>query len=487
MGQFIGRHTELARLTEITALPRASFIVVRGRRRVGKSRLIEQFSKQFEHYYVFTGLAPDKNTTPEHQLREFSRQMAEQFKAPRAIYEDWGDAFSAVAAYVQSGKVLLFFDEISWMGSRDPTFLAKIKDVWDRKLKNNQHLVFVVCSSASSWIEEKLLKGPAFVGRITQTLTLEPLPMPDCDPFWPENSITPYEKLKVLSVTGGIPKYLEDMNPQQPAENNIRRLCFTPGGSLVNEFNLIFTDIFLRNSEEYRLIATALASGPKEMEKIQELLQRRTAGSLPAYLRELELTGFVSRDYNWSVRTGETGKLSRFRLRDNYLRIYLKYIQGHRGQMERGSYQPQPLGRLPGWAAIMDLQLENLVLNSRRALQEILRIDPQEVLNENPYFQRKTQKSPGCQIDYMIQTRYGSLYVCEIRFSKDPVGASVIEEVRNKIAALKLPKGISIRPVLIHVNGVTSGVVDSRYFAAIVDAGTLLRPAKATGAASAAR
>lgn len=477
MAQFIGRHTELTRLTETAAAPRASFIVVRGRRRVGKSRLIQQFSKQFEHYYVFTGLAPDKKTTPELELREFSRQMAEQFKTARAIYEDWGDAFSAVAAHVQSGKVLLFFDEISWMGSRDPTFLAKIKDVWDRKLKENDHLVFVVCGSASSWIEENLLKGSTFVGRITHTLTLEPLPLPDCDQFWPDR-ISAYEKFKVLSVTGGIPKYLEDMNPQQPAENNIRRLCFTPGGSLVNEFNLIFSDIFLRNSEEYRLIVAALASGPKELEKIERHLERLSAGSLPAYLRELELAGFISRDYSWNLRTGEQAKRSRFRLRDNYLRFYQRYILTHVDQIERGSYELLSLGSLPEWPAIMGLQFENLVLNSRRALQEILRIDPQEVLNENPYFQRKTKKRPGCQIDYMIQARHGSLYVCEIRFSKDPVGASVIDEMNEKIGALKLPKGISIRPVLIHVNGVTSGVVDSRYFAAIVDAGTLLRPGR---------
>jgi AAA+ ATPase superfamily predicted ATPase len=478
MAKFIGRQRELARLMETTAKPSASFIVVRGRRRIGKSRLIEEFGKQFDRYYVFTGLAPDRNTTPQHQLREFSRQMAEQFKTPRAVYEDWGDAFSAVAARVRSGKILLFFDEISWMGSKDPTFLAKIKDVWDLKLKKNDSLVLVVCGSASSWIEDNILSGSIFVGRISHTLTLGPLPLPDCDQFWPDR-ISPYEKFKVLSITGGIPKYLEDINPRRPAEKNIRNMCFTPGGSLVNEFNLIFSDIFLRNSEEYRLIVAALSSGPKETGEIEEILQRRNAGSIPAYLRELELAGFISRDYTWSLRTGETSKLSRFRLCDNYLRFYLKYILPNRDPIDRGSYELLSLGSLPEWWAIMGLQFENLVLNSRQALQEILRIDPQDILRENPYFQRKTKKAPGCQIDYMIQTRFGSLYVCEIRFSKEPVGAPVIAEVRDKLAALGHPRGVSHRPVLIHVNGVTSDVVDSRFFSDIVDARTLLRPGSA--------
>jgi AAA+ ATPase superfamily predicted ATPase len=478
MARFIGRQRELGRLLETLRKSSASFVVVKGRRRVGKSRLIEEFSHHFDHYYVFTGLAPDKDTTAQHQLKEFSRQMARQFKSARALYEDWSDAFWAVAERVQSGKVLLFFDEISWMGSKDPTFLAKIKDVWDRKLKQNDRLVFVVCGSASSWIEENLLSSSAFVGRISYTLTLEPLPLADCDRFWPD-SISAYEKFKILSVTGGIPKYLEEVDPKQPAEDNIKRLCFTRGGFLVEEFDLIFSDIFLRDSEDYRRIVEALCAGAKEVGEIEDSLHRSTAGRLPEYLRELELAGFVARDYTWNLRTGEDGKLSRFRLRDNYLRFYLKYIRKNRQKIERENYELKSLGGLPEWGVMMGLQFENLVLNSRRRLHELLRIDPQDITNENPFYQRKTQRHAGCQIDYLIQTRFGSLYVCEIRFSKDPVGSTVITEMKAKIAALGHPKGISYRPVLIHVNGVTTDIIDSDYFAAIVDAKDFLRDSRA--------
>ncbi len=477
MARFIGRHRELARLVETTRKASASFIVVKGRRRVGKSRLVEEFSRQFDHYYVFTGLAPDKDTTAEHQLKEFSRQISRQFNTARAVYEDWSDAFWAVAERVQSGRVLLFFDEISWMGSKDPTFLAKIKDVWDRRLKQNDQLVFVVCGSASSWIEENLLSSSAFVGRISYTLTLDPLPLPDCDRFWPE-TISAYEKFKVLSVTGGVPKYLEEIDPKQPAESNIKRLCFTRGGFLVEEFDLIFSDIFLRDSDDYRRIVEALCSGGKEIGEIQAFLHRDAAGRIPEYLRELELAGFIARDYTWNVRTGETGKLSRFRLRDNYLRFYLKYILKNRDKIERESYELKSLASLPEWSTILGLQFENLVLNSRRQLHELLHIDPQDVVNENPYYQRKTRRHPGCQIDYLVQTRFGSLYICEIRFSKDPIGTAVITDLAAKIAALGHPKGISFRPVLIYFNGVTADVVDSEYFAALIDAQALLQPSK---------
>src|SRR5688572_18655301 len=97
MARFIGRQAELGRLIETTRKKSASFIVVKGRRRVGKSRLIEEFSKKFDRYYSFSGLPPDKNTTAEHQLAEFARQISRQFKTPPAQYQDWSDALWAVA------------------------------------------------------------------------------------------------------------------------------------------------------------------------------------------------------------------------------------------------------------------------------------------------------------------------------------------------------------------------------------------------------
>ena len=474
MSRFIGRQAELARLAEATRKKSASFIVVKGRRRVGKSRLIEEFSKQFDQYYVFTGLPPEKRTTAEHQLAEFARQIARQFKAPGARYQDWSDALWAVAERVQRGRVLLFFDEISWMGSKEPTFPGKIKNVWDQKLKANDQLVFVVCGSASAWIEENLLSGSGFVGRISYTLTLDELPLSDCSLFWP-NTISAYEKFKMLAVTGGIPKYLEEVNPKLSAEENIKRLCFSRGGFLVEEFDQIFSDIFLRDSQMYRTLVEILSSGSKDLNEIQSTLGTQMSGRVPEYLWELELAGFIARDFTWNLQTGVDAKLSRFRLKDNYLRFYLKYIQKNLGKIARESYALKSLASLPEWNGIMALQFENLVLNSRRQLHRLLGVSPEEIVSENPFYQRKTLRHAGCQIDYLIQMKFGTLYLCEIKFSKSAVGSSVISEVRAKIAAMQRPKGMSCRPVLIHVNGVSAEVVDSEYFRAIVDMSELLQ------------
>ena len=117
----------------------------------------------------------------------------------------------------------------------------------------------------------------------------------------------------------------------------------------------------------------------------------------------------------------------------------------------------------------MGLQFENLVVNNLKGLCKILRIDWLEIANAGPFFQRVTQRQKGCQIDLMIQTRHHPLYVCEIKFSISEVNSSVIEEMERKIESLSAPKGFSMRPVLIHVNGVSQPVKESDVFSEIVD------------------
>ena len=474
MPGFIGRQPELERLEQATLKKTASFLVVKGRRRVGKSRLIEEFAANFDHFYTFEALPPRKDTTQQSQLDEFSRQMAEQFKIPVAQYRDWGDILWAVGERVQKGKTLLFFDEISWMGSKDPDFLGKIKNAWDQRFKKNNRLVFVVCGSASAWIEDNMLLNTGFAGRISFALTLEELPLPDCNRFWP-TGISAHEKFKLLSVTGGIPKYLEEIDPKRSAEENIKRLCFTRGGLLVEEFDQIFADIFLRDSEAYRRILELLCSGSKEMGQLKRELTGDGHGRIAEYLRELELAGFIARDYTLNLKTGNDARLSQFRLKDNYVRFYLKYIAKIRTKIERDSYGVKSLASLPEWPTIMALQFENLVLSNRRALHRRMGLSPEDIVNDNPFYQRKTARYRGCQIDYLIQAKFGTAYVCEIKFSTNLIGSSVIQEVQAKIDALSLPRGMSCRPVLIHVCGVTQDLVDSDYFAHILDMSELLK------------
>lgn len=128
---FIGRKDELKTLKGLMNRRSAKFVTIKGRRRIGKSRLIEEFSKGFEKKFFFTGIPPTKGVTAQDQREEFVKQMVEQ-GFPNIKADDWSDVFFALSKEVSKGLVLIALDEISWMGSRDPAFLGKLKIAWDR-------------------------------------------------------------------------------------------------------------------------------------------------------------------------------------------------------------------------------------------------------------------------------------------------------------------------------------------------------------------
>ncbi len=469
MSGFIGRKKEFGILNSFFKKKSASLIVVRGRRRIGKSRLIEEFAKDV-NFYSFTGLPPASETTAQDQRDEFATQLGQAIGIPGIKSEDWTTLFLLLAKETQKNKVVILLDEISWMGSKDPNFLGKLKNAWDIHFKKNNELILILCGSASSWIEKNILSSTGFVGRISRTITLDELPLVDCAKFWPVNNhVSAYEKLKLLAVTGGVPKYLEEVDPKLRAEDNIKNLCFTQGGLLVHEFEHIFSSLFLRHSAMYRKIITTLADGAKEFNEVCKLLNMQQTGRVSGYFEELVLAGFIRRDYTWSLKSGLDSKLSKFRLSDNYLRFYLKYIDKYKTKIARNGFDFKSMNSLPGWDTIMGLQFENLVLNNREYLLNKLNINRTDIIAENPFFQHKTNNAPGCQIDYMIHLKHNYLYIVEIKFSKSQIGTNVIKEVQQKVITLSKPKGFSCRPVLVHVNGVSEDVIDSEYFAKIID------------------
>lgn len=473
MPAFIGRKYELDSLKQVANRPSASLVVVRGRRRIGKSRLVEQLAEELQDYqfYSLVGLPPAEGTTAQGQRDEFVQQLARQTGLPKVYSDDWLDLFQLLAERAHSGKVLLLFDEISWIGSKDPQFLGKLKTAWDTLFKRNNQLLFVLCGSASSWIEKNILSSTGFLGRVAYSLNLQELPIRDCALFWQNRQahISAYEIYKVLSVTGGIPRYLEEINPQITAEDNIQQLCFTPGGLLVDEFRQIFANIFTHDTRMYERIVRNLIKGPIEPKAIAEQTQFQQSGLLTDYLNELELGGFVSRDYLWDLKTGNQKRLSLVRLKDNYLRFYLKYIEPKANQIHKHGLKQQVLSHLPAWHTVLGLQFENLVINNVDYIYDQLGLAYDHIVGANSYFQRPTKNQQGCQIDLLIQDCFQTLYVCEIKFSKSPLGCSVINELKDKINALKKPRYLSCRPVLIHMNGVSQELQRQAYFAHMID------------------
>lgn len=474
MPLFVGRKKELGLLNDLRDKRTASLVVVYGRRRIGKSRLIEQFAKD-NKMIAFSGLPTQSHTTQQSQLDEFTRQMAAQLPIKLPIkqekFTDWMAVFDELAQHIKTDRVILFFDEISWIGSCDPDFLGKLKNAWDMKFKQNDQLIVVLCGSVSLWINKNILANTGFYGRISLKIQLDELLLSECSTLLNTGAalMSAFEQLKILAVTGGIPKYLEEINPKLSAEENIKRLCFLPSGLLFNDYDYIFSALLQRESEYYEKIILLLQDSCLDQKEIANRLGLESGGMISDLTNELVVSGFISRDYTWNIKNGDIStRLSQYRLSDNYLRFYLRYINPNLQKIIHNQFVDHSLNALPGWSSIMGLQIENLVLNNRQAIKEKLGIYPDEVVYDNPFFQKKTARQKGCQIDYMVQTKY-DLYVCEIKFSRNMIGSSVIDAVKSKIDSITFPKNFSVRPVLIHASEVSDAIIDSHYFSKIID------------------
>ena len=474
---FIGREAELQRLKEFQGRKTAGIIVVSGRRRIGKSTLIEYFGKK-SRFLEFYGLAPSEGITTQDQLDHFGELVGLAFNVPSFKFNDWNSAFSTLAGFTSKGKVIIFLDEISWMANKEKDFPGKLKGAWDTKFKLNPQLTLILCGSVTSWIQENILNNKGFMGRVSLTINLEEMPLSDANKFWKKMAVSAYEKFKVLGVTGGIPRYLEEIQPEQTAEQNIKRLGFSKGGLLVDEFDKIFSDIFGAQADEYKQIVRHLTHGSLSTSDLCQKLCIEPTGGFSKKIDTLKQSGFLSRDYVWNGNRKQP-KLSRYRLKDNYLRFYLRYIEPKKHLIEENVYDNLHLEDLPEWHAIMGLQFENLVLNNIHPIQQLLQIPPSSILSAAPYFQPASKRREGCQIDLLIQCRY-CFYVCEIKFAAN-ISTEVISDVTQKIGRLNFSKETSIRPVLIYQGKLSSAVVNANFFTHLISFDQLLIRVKTKG------
>jgi AAA+ ATPase superfamily predicted ATPase len=467
---FIGRVEELNLLEKLYRSPRSSMVVIKGRRRVGKSRLVIEFAKN-KTFLSFAGLAPIKEVSAQDQRNIFASQLSILFKLPPFTFSDWFDGFSHLSQHLKDQPTVILFDEISWMGSKDPTFLPKLKIWWDQLSENKTNIILILCGSVSTWIETNIIKSTAFFGRVSLHITLAPFSLSESYQFLKSIGVqaSNYDIFRALSIMGGIPWYLENIQSEDTIDENIKRLCFTPNGLLTNEFNLIFHDLFDKRGTVYKDLVLILSEGMRDYSQIRKSMNYPEGGGLTPYLNALIASGYATKHQIWSIKTGKPGAKSLFRLSDNYLRFYLKVIEPLMSKITLNAFKDSAISSIPGWNSIMGVQTENILLSNRQQLFKAIGVHPQDVVMDNPFLQHATKTHEGVQIDYLVQTVTKTLYLCEFKFSRNEIPSQVIKDVERKIAQLVLPKGFSVCPVLFHFNGVSDVVLDARYFYRIID------------------
>ena len=314
------------------------------------------------------------------------------------------------------------------------------------------------------------------MGRRSLDIVVRELPLRECVKFWgpAAERVSTQDILDVLSVTGGVPRYLEEINPALSAAENIRNLAFRPNGVLRVDFDEMFADVVTRRPRFASEVLECLVDGPLGTPEIARKLGVERSGNITLALNQLVEAGFVSTDAGINPETGEEMKDRHYRLRDNYSRFYLKCIRPAARIIDEGSYAFHSLAQFDEWNAIMGLAFENLVVNNYRELLEPLHMDKALILSAAPFRRVAAVKSgrKGVQIDLLLQTKM-SICVVEIKRKRE-IGREIIGEISTKCDRLVKRSGVSLRTALVYDGELAPSVEADGYIDSVVPARRLL-------------
>ena len=469
---FFGREDLLQRLQDLWGKKVSSLVTCRGRRRIGKSTLIEQFAKQSKARFIkIEGLKPESRTTKEDELDAFASQLSSQTTAESSRPADWLRAFIRLAKEIKPReKTVVLLDEVSWMAHGDSLFAATLKIAWDNHFKDHDRLILVVCGSVSAWIKENIIDNGAFYGRRSLDIVVPELPLSECVKFWGDalERVAVRDIADVLSVTGGVPRYLEELNPGLSAQENIRKMCFLPKAPLRVDFDEMFADVITRQPRFSSQVIRAIVNGPKSVTEIAKFLDVGKGGNITNALLQLVESGMVAADSGKNPETGADIRECRYRLSDNYSRFYLKYIEPAKGMIDSNAFHFDGLDRFAGWDSIMGLQFENLVLNNFRSLLAPLHLDNVMLTSAAPYSRRGVSSGgrEGVQVDLLLQTRM-SMCIVEIK-RKANIGREIIDEVRRKCRLVPKKRGVSLHTAIVYEGEIAPSVEADGYFDAVI-------------------
>ncbi len=413
----IGRKKELAILANAYAGQKPELIAVFGRRRVGKTYLIQSF---FEGKIDFelTGL---KDGTKEQQLRNFTYGLkdAQQSADLPAQPTDWLEAFHQLKTYLESladseKRKVVFIDELPWMAAGKSDFLTGFSYFWN-SYAAKANIVVVICGSATAWMIQKIINDKGGLhNRVTRRIHLQAFTLAETEAYFQERHIMfdRYQLLLLYMTMGGIPHYLDQVEGGKSAIQNIDDICFQPQGLLRTEFDNLYSSLFA-NPERYESIITALSSTWKGMSRmgIIEHTDITDGGGLTMMLQELEQSGFIS-SY---IPFGKKKKDTLFRLTDCYSLFYLKFI---RDIPSKETISWQSLSQTQKWVTWTGYAFENICFQHIDQIKSALSIAGVHT-NQYSFLAKKTEENEGTQIDLLIDRQDNVISLCEVKFYND--------------------------------------------------------------------
>jgi hypothetical protein len=464
MAKITGRRQEIALLKNAASLDRSVFVAVYGRRRVGKTYLIRNV---YEDGFVFqlTGIA---NVGTAQQLVNFQSALVRYFPEmeDRAMPEDWFQAFrylmQALESVAPEGKKRVFIDELPWLDTPGSMFIAALEHFWNSWASARSDIVLIVCGSAASWMVHQLIDNTGgLYNRITHRVHLEPFTLAECAAFFKEKSpgFDRYQLLQLYMVLGGIPFYLEAVDPAKSASQNINDLCFSSRGLLRTEFSKLYASIFSR-SERHVAIVEALAKKSRGMERADLLKAAKipNGGNATTVLQELEESNFI-RKYR---AFGKQKNKAIYQLADFYSLFYIKFIKAHAPYDDDFWINGLDKPDIRAWSGYA---FELVCLAHLRQIKAALGIAGVQTQSSAWVGGNDTE---SVQVDLVIDRRDQVVNLCEMKFSIQPyqIDNLYAAALRKKIGvfrdATKTTKAVWLTFITTH------GLVRNQYAQALV-------------------
>ncbi|MBN1666307.1 MAG: ATP-binding protein [Anaerolineales bacterium] len=328
---FVGREREIKILQKEWASDRARMLILYGRRRIGKTRLVTHWIETGQPRALYWVAEP---TSSKEQLRAFSQALfsfESSSPAPNDFsYSTWGQAFEQVARMAKNERLALILDEFTYLMELEQGIAGILQNAWDHSLQHS-NLFLVISGSHLGMMERGVLSYQApLYGRASSRLMLQPLPFSSTKDFFPKYRSD--ERVALYSFFGGVPAYWEQFNPGQSLDRNIKENLLSDANRMQDEPRLLLQD-FVSDIHNYAAILRAIAQGnrtPKEIASASGLPDKH----ISMYLNTLIGAGFVERRVPVTERAAS--RQGRHHITDPFLRFYYRFLSRRQAQLALG-------------------------------------------------------------------------------------------------------------------------------------------------------
>lgn len=454
---FWGRNHELHVLNNLYSKNGSALTVLYGRRRVGKSYLVQNFAKD-KIYLEFDGLE-DQST--ESQINHFKSRLYKQTGdelLPDVTWASWDRAFDYLTKFSNQSKkpVVILFDEFQWMSCNQSKLTSLIKSYWDIEWKRSKKVFLILCGSISSFMVSKVIHSKALYGRIDLEMNLPPLLISEITPFFSKYT-SEADILRYHLIFGGVPRYLELISPDRSFAQNINDLFFSATSPLHLEYQKIFYSQF-KEPRVYEKIVSFLSEGAATYSNIINALKLSDSGGSKSYLNNLMLAGFISYSENPIMSQRE----KKYYISDEFLRFYFKFIKPQQQKIQRENQVNYFQSHVePKWSPWLGLSFENFCRKNAFLIAQLFKFEG-ELIHAGPLFDRSDK---GFQVDLLFN-RGNRLTLCEIKYRKEKIDHSIIPEVVAKVELLrkKIKSPCTIDLALIAPSGMTTSLKNKKFF-----------------------